>query len=198
MAVDAVFAGNASAAAEGLGVSQPTLHKILAGKTREPKRSTVELLATRLGVSTAWLVGETDKPLDYADRPKTSISLDYELVLAYYYRQVNTYREWIGRLGKPQTQVGAEILEAFVRREDHDTKEGLEGDSPRQRLLHSCYRAHGFGRLAGHLEWLRASFASEVALHKLVVQSLKQAGEKPSPYRPTRFGPGIIPVSQSS
>jgi len=147
-------------------------------------------------VSTSWLVGETDIPLDYGDQsPKVSISPDYELVFAYYYRQVNTYREWICRLGQPHTEVGAEILAAFVRWDDHDTKEGLEGGSPSQQLLRSCYRAYGSGRLTGHLEWLRARFASEVALHKLVVQSLKEAGEKPKPYRPTRFGPGIIPVS---
>jgi transcriptional regulator with XRE-family HTH domain len=196
-AVDAVFAGNVTAAAEGLGVSQPTLHKILTGKTRESKRSTVDQLATRLGVSTAWLIGESDEPVVYGDHTvKASVSLEYELVLAYYYREVNSYREWIWRLGKPRTQMGTEILTAFLRWDEHDTKEGLEGTTPRQQLAVACYRASKSGQPASHLEWLRASLASDVALHKLVVQSLKQAGEKPKPYRPMRFGPGIIAVSR--
>jgi hypothetical protein len=192
-----VFAGNATAAAEGLGVSQPTLHKILTGKTRESKRSTIDQLATRLGVSTAWLLGESDQPLDYGDlTAKGSISLEYELVLAYYYRQVNTYREWIWHLGKPRTRPGADILEAFVHWDNHETKEGLEGRPPRQQLVGACSRAYRSGRPVGHLEWLQASLTSDVAHHRLVVQSLEHAGEKPKPYRPRRFGPGIISVSR--
>src|SRR4051794_14655556 len=68
-AVDSVFDGNVSAAAEGLGVSQPTLHKILSGKTHESKPSTVAHLADRLGVSEAWLRGEADPAIDSAHHP---------------------------------------------------------------------------------------------------------------------------------
>ena len=56
--VDYVFDGNVKAAAEAAGVEQPTLHRILAGRVREPRISTLERLADRFGIPLAWILGE--------------------------------------------------------------------------------------------------------------------------------------------
>lgn len=58
--VDVLYAGNETAAAEGAGVLQSTLHRILAGTTIDPKVSTLQLLADGFGVPVEWLMEQPE------------------------------------------------------------------------------------------------------------------------------------------
>lgn len=49
------------------GVPQPTINRILKGLSKEPKRSTLDLLADKLGVSRDWLISEKGDP--YSSKP---------------------------------------------------------------------------------------------------------------------------------
>src|SRR5688572_19452325 len=103
-AVDAVFDGNVTAAAAGLGVSQPTLHKILSGKTRESKSSTIAHLADHLGVPESWLRGGSEPLVDTTGDPVAALLPDRVfLVSKYYHRQARDYETWIQSIGVPQT-----------------------------------------------------------------------------------------------
>jgi hypothetical protein len=198
-AVDAVFNGNVSAAAEGLGVLQPTLHKILTGRTRESKPSTVGLLADRLGVMVAWLRGESDDPVDYgpgADPPR-SIPLGHHLVIAYFYTQVNGYRDWIRQLGKPKTKAGRRVLDAFLTWDAKSVEEELPGTHVKGQVAVACVAASGV-EAPEHLDWLRSALAENVALHRLVVRTLERLGEKPQAYRRSWHGPGEIALTHPS
>jgi len=192
-AIDMVFSGNVSAAAEGLGVLQPTLHKILAGRIGESKASTVALLADRLGVKVSWLRGDSDDPVEYPTdlAPQRSIPLGHHLVLAYHYRQVNDYRDWIRQLGRPKTKAGKALLEAFLAWDRDSTREELTGRTPKQNVL-TAYVSGLPEMPPEHLDWLRSSLAENVAFHRLVVRRLEDLGEKPQAYQRTQRTAGLV------
>lgn len=178
-AVDAIFAGNVSAAAEGLDVSQPTLHKILSGKTRESKGSTISHLAARLGVPEAWLRGEKDPSIDGLKQDDIAIGLGQILVSRYFSRQWEDYVGRLGRLGNPTTEAGDRIFSAFEGWRSQDRK-------PRGDLLRACM----FGALEAqiaegkrprppveHLEAVRAVSAADVELLRFTVSTLRRLAE---------------------
>jgi hypothetical protein len=180
-AIDAVFSGNVLAAAEGLGVLQPTLHKILTGKTRDSKQSTISLLAERLGVSEAWLRGASDTVVGY--RPSGGPQA-HDLVIAYFTRQTSKYRKWLAGIGKPKTRAGKKILDAFWAWDEDFIKKGMEGPYPERDVILACLdsdpTADSREHLPSeHLDWLRAAMAEDIALYRLVVSSLKRLGETP-------------------
>src|SRR5690242_5248888 len=104
-----LFGGNAKLAADEIGFSQPTLHKILSGKTKESKDSTLVLLADRLGVSTAWLRGDSDTP-----GASRSLPTALALLFLYYERRQRAPREWVSNF-KPRSSYGRALKAAVER-----------------------------------------------------------------------------------
>lgn len=181
-AVDAVFDGNVSAAAEGLGVSQPTLHKILSGKIKESKPSTIGLLADRLGVPEAWLRGEPDPQIDDIHHDfGFQIEPGFLLLLRYFQRRGSDYRSWLSKVKEPQTDVGAKILEAYAKwRHDASTSELIVeaafGAVAAQ--FQAGLKSPGF--VPEHLRALRAQGNGHLAILELTVSALKRLGEGPT------------------
>jgi Helix-turn-helix len=104
--IEEVFEGNVNKAAEEIGFSQPTLHKILSGQIGESKDSTISALAEKFGVSAAWLRGETDLP-----GPARYVPLNLALLFLYHERRQRPTREWLANF-KPQSQHGKEVQAA--------------------------------------------------------------------------------------
>ena len=184
LAVDTIFEGNVSSAAAGLDVSQPTLHKILSGKTRESKASTVAHLADRLGVPEDWLRGAYDSYLDDPiEVAGNSTNVTPLRLLAEYARRYSHDRiQWIDSITAPKTKYGKEILEAYRAWRNRRTIE--EGN-----LIRAC----GFGAIdaqivAGktpswapeHLDTLRANTNLELRMLDFVVSTLRRLGESPT------------------
>jgi hypothetical protein len=183
LAVDAVFDGNLSAAAQGLGLSQPTLHKILSGKIQESKASTVAVLADRLGVSEAWLRGEPDSTIDDVRHPSGfHLGQGLPLLARYSERRKRDYVSWLERVTEPRTEAGAKILEAYARW----SKEGASAQSDLIREAAFGAVASQFttgskspGPIPEHLRAIRALSNGHVALLELTVSALKRLGESP-------------------
>jgi transcriptional regulator with XRE-family HTH domain len=181
LVVDAIFGGNVTSAAKQLGVSQPTLHKILSGKIHGSKASTVEHLADRLGVSEAWLRGQPDPTLDASDDlPRGAAEL--RLLERYYARHTQLHASWIEATDGPQTAAGRRILKAYRAWMYRQTRP--EWELIRQ-AAHSGVQAQiQAGKqpefLPEHLATTRAFLHAEVALLALVRSALRQLDEVPS------------------
>jgi hypothetical protein len=182
-AVNAIFDGNVTAAAEGLEISQPTLHKILSGKIKDSKASTISHLAKRLGVSEAWLRGANDPSIDNQTHPAVfPLPASAYLISRYFSAKRSKYIRWIERLGTPRTEAGAEIVEAY--REWMTSK---IQDKPRGDLVRACSFADLEPRISAgkgamtpeHLKASRAVHAVDLAILELVVRTLKRLGEQP-------------------
>jgi len=184
LAVDAIFDGNVSSAAAGLHVSQPTLHKILSGKTRESMPSTVAHFADRLGVSEDWLKGgydsHIDDPIEFGGIPTDVTPL--RLLAFYGPRYARDKIQWIESITAPKTEYGKKILEAYQAWRSRRTVE--VGD-----LIRAC----GFGAVSAriaagkaprwapeHLATLRAETHAELRTLDFVVSTLRRLGESPS------------------
>lgn len=57
------------------GVPQPTIARVLKGRTDTPELSTVKKLAAALGVTTTWLADGPDDPVQYAGESATAVQL---------------------------------------------------------------------------------------------------------------------------
>jgi transcriptional regulator with XRE-family HTH domain len=181
-AVDAVFDGNVSAAAEGLGLSQPTLHKILSGKTKESKPSTVAHIADRLGVSEAWLRGERDPDIDDVQHPAGfQVGPGLLLLARYFRRKSRDYNDWLAGV-EPRTEPGAKILEAYTRwsreaftAESDLIREAAFGAVAAQ--MEAGAKSPGF--IPEHLRAIRQLENGRVAVMELTVSALKRLREGP-------------------
>jgi hypothetical protein len=182
-AVQAVFDGNVSAAAEGLELSQPTLHKILSGKTKESKPSTVAHLADRLGVSESWLDGAPDPLLDDVVHP-SGFQIPPELLLIgrYFARKEMDYSSWLLGITEARTAAGARILELYTAWNEEAS--AAQGDLIREAAFGvvAAQIAGGSknpGFIPEHLRAIRALGNGRLALLELVVTALKRLGEAP-------------------
>jgi hypothetical protein len=184
IAIDAIFDGNVTAAAAGLGLSQPTLHKIVAGKIGESKSSTIARLADQLGVTESWLGGnyepEIDGPLDLGDVPSGSIGL--KLIANYSDRHTRDRTEWIERITAPRTEPGRRILEAYRAWMYRQPSEEFV-------LLNECWLASTEAhRTAGkgprvpaeELATYRAQTHFKLAMLDFVIATLRRLGESPT------------------
>ena len=107
-----VFVGNVKAAAEAAGVTQPTLHRILAGKVKDPKLSTIERLADRFGVPLGWLTGETESlPVDESTGAK-DIPPSWRLVSGFAQRRQRDDLRWLESVG-PTNPEARRILKVY-------------------------------------------------------------------------------------
>lgn len=182
-AVEAVFDGNVSAAAEGLGLSQPTLHKILSGKTQESKPSTIAHIADRLGVSEAWLRGEPDAVIDDVYHPSGfRIGPGLFLLARYFERKAREHDSWLSKITKPHTEVGAKILEAYARWSQEAST--AQSDLIREAAFGAVSAQFAAGSknpgfVPEHLRAIRALGNGRIALLELTVSALKRVGESP-------------------
>jgi len=62
LVISVVFAGNSLEAAQAADVEPSTLHRIVEGKVRDPRLSTLGRLARAFGVPLEWLLGLGDPP----------------------------------------------------------------------------------------------------------------------------------------
>lgn len=77
--VQAVYPEGANAAAAAIGIPQPTLFKILAGRSENPRASTLQAIATHFDTSVEWLLSGRGTPPVFADEggdsPQTCATL---------------------------------------------------------------------------------------------------------------------------
>jgi transcriptional regulator with XRE-family HTH domain len=179
-AVSAVFNGNVTAAAADLGVSQPTLHKILSGKTRESKASTIAHFADRFGVPESWLRGALDTLNPNADA-KGFVPESVLLLSRYYARRYREYEDWLEGVQQPQTEEGRRIVKAYRSwaRKGSRVESELMRLSVFLPLLRDAAPDKEPSWPREHLDALRTGYAARLTMLRLVVSALQRLGETP-------------------
>ena len=114
--VDVLYGGNETAAAEDAGVQQSTLHRILAEITKDPKISTLQMLADGFGVPVEWLMGQTDLSATPEDHwiDKYGLPDWFSLLYRQWRKRTRTLREKLSEAGLQAHTPYAKELVALV------------------------------------------------------------------------------------
>lgn len=171
--VRVVFDGNELAAAEAVGVPQSTLHRILAGKTADPRLSTLRRLAEGFNVELSWLTGEVDRFPEERSELRVARPLWWHLIARFSAGQVQSERAWLGRAEEPSEPTLCELL-ATARAHSKQWEHGLLAARVfAERGQIPSYAIPAFR--AAHEAW-----AEDI---KLAVRVLKEAGVRAGPDR---------------
>ena len=168
--IKAVFNGSERAAARAAGVSQPTLHRLAAGKVTEPKLATVERLAAAYGLPLGWLTGESDDlPRDFPGGER--VPLWWVLIRAYHEAARAEDMRWIESVGEGKSPEARRIIEQ-VRESGRVDRRGVLFAT-----LVQPYLGAGKAIPKEHLPSYRSMKESETQVLRLAVKVLRWLGE---------------------